>query len=138
MSTLIACELVKRATSRDGPVGLKMQHHPTSDHDRFRHQSGFLSFNKPSFLSRSTHNARLSQPRIVQLVGGDQELAVLAISVRLFIGYVNNCPNTLGLAEDEIHLFKGSIGRFRIKEIDCWENHSSVNDSKDDICLIAD
>ena len=81
---------------------------------------------------------------------------MLAIPIGLVVGNANDRPNAPSLAKDEVHLFQGSIRRFRIEEVDRWKNKCAVtvehisyqsdvafrlrdlHDSKNDVCLITD
>ena len=49
-----------------------------------------------------------------------------AVSFGLFVSDADDCPDALGLAEDDVHLFKGPVCCFRIKEVDDWKDYCAV------------
>ena len=51
---------------------------------------------------------------------------MLAIPSGLVIGNADNLPDALRLAKDDVHLFERTVGRFRVEEVDCWEDERSV------------
>jgi hypothetical protein len=52
----------------------------------------------------------------------NEELAVLAESVGLVAGDGDDVENAGTLLEDSVHLFEGSVGCFRVEEVDHWKD----------------
>lgn len=52
----------------------------------------------------------------------DEQFSVLAITAGLFAGNFDHRPDRLCLAENGIHLFQRTVGRFRIEEVDNGED----------------
>lgn len=66
----------------------------------------------------------------------DEELAFLAVAVRLVAGHRDDVEDAGGLLENSIHLLQGSVGGLGVEEIDNGEDEG-VDDRKDDVGSIS-
>jgi hypothetical protein len=65
---------------------------------------------------------------LLRLLVLDKELALLVEPMRLFLGDLDNTEDGTALAEDNIHLFEGTVGSFRVEEVDDREDERIAGD----------
>lgn len=59
---------------------------------------------------------------LLGLVVIDQELAVLAVTMRLVASDADHLEDRVGLAEDGIHLLQGAVCGHGVEEVDGWDD----------------
>lgn len=76
----------------------------------------------PLLLSLVLEEVCASDSLILNITQVAQELAALAVHVRLGLGSVDQSENALCLAEDAVHFFKTAVGSFGVEEVDNGED----------------
>ena len=61
----------------------------------------------------------------------DEQFAMLAIPLRLVLRSFDETEDRLGLLEDDVHFFQGSVRSLGVEEIGDGENEGAVDYSED-------
>ncbi len=91
----------------------------------------------PTRRPRNRAPPPLHLPRLLRLTILDQQLALLTISIRQFLGHSYNIKRTCRLMENLIHFLERAVRRLRKEKVHA-RHHGGVDDGEDYIRPVPD